>query len=79
MLQIAWVQFRDRYTNGEKGKRKRYINWPDHFATAVKGNWFKLWFQDDDGEMAWTSVGLTFKKVLDARHAAQQGDVDAPA
>lgn len=78
MLQIAWVQFRERYTEGEKGKRKRYIDWPGHFATAVKGNWFKLWFQGDGG-MAWTSIGLTHKQVLDARHAAQQGGSDAPA
>jgi len=83
MLQIAWVQFRERYLEGEKGKRKRYIDWPGHFATAVKGNWFKLWFRGDDGAMAWTSIGLTHKQVLDARLAEQQrqhqGGDDAPA
>lgn len=72
MLQIAWVQFRERYTEGEKYKGKRYRDWPAHFATAIKANWFKLWFSGDGG-MQWTSNGLTHKTVLDARIAAQNG------
>lgn len=67
MLQIAWVLFRERYTEGEKGKLKRYKDWPGHFATAVKDNWAGLWFMGDDGQPAWTSKGLTHKAVLDAR------------
>jgi len=67
MLQIAWVLFRDRYTEGEKGKLKRYKDWPGHFATAVKDNWAGLWFMGDNGKPAWTSKGLTHKAVLDAR------------
>lgn len=72
MLQIAWVQFRERYTEGEKGKGKRYKDWAGHFATAIKGNWFKLWFAGDEGAMCWTSNGLTHKAVLDARMARQR-------
>lgn len=67
MVQVAWVLFRERYTEGEKGKRKRYVDWPAHFATAVKDNWAGLWFMGDDGKPAWTSKGLTHKAVLDAR------------
>lgn len=67
MLQIAWLQFRERYTEGEKGKGKRYKDWPSHFATAVKANWFHLWFTGDDGKPAWSSTGLTHKAVLDAK------------
>lgn len=67
MVQVAWVLFRERYTEGEKGKRKRYVDWPSHFATAVKDNWAGLWFMGDDGRPAWTSKGLTHKAVLDAR------------
>lgn len=73
MLQIAWVLFRERYTDGEKGKGKRYKDWPGHFATAVKGNWFKLWFADG-GAMSWTGQGLTHKTVLDARMAQREAD-----
>jgi hypothetical protein len=71
MLQIAWLQFRERYTEDEKAKRKRYTDWPAHFATAVKNNWFKLWFHGDDG-MSWSSVGMTHKSVLDARLSKQE-------
>ena len=70
--QIAWLQFRDRYTEGEKGKGKRYRDWPAHFATAVKDNWFRLWFTDDKGGMCWSSNGMTHKAVLDARAAQQE-------
>jgi hypothetical protein len=73
MLQIAWVQFRERYTEGEKGKGKRYKDWPGHFATAVKANWFKLWFAGDTG-MQWSSVGMTHKAVLDARMAQKEAE-----
>jgi len=71
MLQIAWVQFRERYTEAEKGKGKRYKDWPGHFANAVKANWFKLWFSGDKG-MQWTSVGMTHKNVLDSRLAQKE-------
>lgn len=71
MLQIAWVKFRERYTDGEKGKGKRYKDWPGHFATAVKDNWFKLWFADDEG-VKWTTQGLTCKTVLDAQMKQQE-------
>jgi uncharacterized protein YdaU (DUF1376 family) len=75
MLQIAWLQFRERYTEGEKGKGKRYKDWPAHFATAVKANWFKLWFLDDAGQPAWTTVGLTHKAVLDAKAKREKANV----
>jgi len=71
MLQIAWVQFRERYTEGEKGRGKRYRDWPAHFATAVKNNWFHLWFAGDGG-MQWSSIGMTHKTVLDARMAQKE-------
>lgn len=71
MLQVAWVLFRERYTEGEKGKGKRYKDWAGHFATAVKANWFKLWFVGEGG-LAWTSTGLTHKAALDARLAQKE-------
>ena len=76
MLQIAWLQFRDRYTEGEKGKSKRYRDWPAHFATAVKDNWFRLWYTDDKGGVCWSSNGMTHKAVLDARAAQMEAQHD---
>lgn len=71
MLQIAWLQFRDRYLSDEKAKGKRYKDWPGHFANAVKANWFKLWFMGDDNRPAWSSIGLTHKAALDAKKARE--------
>ena len=71
MLQIAWVEFKARYLDGEKGKGKRYKDWPGHFATAVKDNWLKLWFFSE-GEMNWTSLGLTKRAVLEARSTKRE-------
>jgi hypothetical protein len=73
MLQVAWVLFRERYTEGEKGRGKRYKDWPGHFANAVKANWFRLWFADEKGALCWTSTGLTHKTVLDARMTQREG------
>lgn len=66
MLQIAWIEFRRRYTESEKGKGKKYKDWPGHFANAVKANWFGVWFFDDDG-VKWSSKGLGFKAAEDVR------------
>lgn len=71
MLQVAWVLFRERYTEDEKAKGKRYKDWATHFGSAVKGNWFKLWFVGDGG-IAWTSTGMTHKAALDARLAQKE-------
>ncbi len=67
MIQVAWLVFRERYTEDEKGKGKRYKDWPAHFANAIKNGWFKLWYVSEDGQVSWTSIGLTRKSVLDAR------------
>lgn len=82
MLQVAWVAFRERYTEDTQYLAKRYKDWPATFANSVKDRWFSLWFTSDTGEVQWTSTGLQRKAVLDARHAelqAQQEVADAPA
>lgn len=78
MLQVAWCVFRDDYQAGTN-KAKRYKDWPGHFANAVRGGWYKLWFTDS-GEVKWSSRGLTEKAVLDARaQKAQAAREGAPA
>ena len=72
MLQVAWVSFRERYTEETQYLAKRYKDWPATFANSVKDRWFSLWFTNDVGEVQWTSTGLQRKAVLDARHAEQQ-------
>lgn len=80
MLQIAWVAFRERYTDDAQYRGKRYRDWAGHFANSVKDSWFGLWYRaEEGGDVQWTSKGLLRKQALDARHAAQQGGADASA
>ena len=84
MLQIAWVAFRERYTDDAQYRSKRYRDWAGHFANSVKDSWFGLWFQaEEGGAPQWTSKGLLRKQALDARQAQQQQRqqevCDAPA
>lgn len=51
-VQIAWLAFVERYSEDEKAKRKRYIDWRRVFLRAVKENWFGLWFWSE-ADKAW--------------------------
>jgi uncharacterized protein YdaU (DUF1376 family) len=46
MLRLQWLEFKDRYS--EPGAKK-YKAWPSVFCKSVRGNWFKLWFNDKNG------------------------------
>lgn len=72
MLQIAWVAFKERYTEDAQYKGKRYKDWAGTFANSVKDSWFGLWFASEAGGVQWSSKGLQRKQVLDARHAQRQ-------
>lgn len=72
MLQIAWVAFRERYTDDPQYRGKRYKDWAATFANSVKDSWFGLWYVSDDGGVHWSSKGLQRKQVLDTRLAEQQ-------
>jgi hypothetical protein len=73
MLQLAWIVFKDRFTEG-KDKAKRQKDWPAHFANSVRGRWANLWFTDEKGETGWTSAGLQERAVAEARMKPQQGE-----
>jgi hypothetical protein len=53
-LRLHWLEFKDRYTMPES---KRYKAWPTVFHKSVKGNWFKLWFVNGNGQYVLTTVG----------------------
>jgi hypothetical protein len=78
MLQVGWVVFRRKYTEDQKGKGKRYKDWPGTFANAVREGWLKLWYVDTPtGEVRYTSTGLLEKANLDAKaRAREQGAHD---
>lgn len=52
-LRLAWVEFKARYTDDSK----RYKDWRAVFSKAVRGNWFKLWWNDGNGYQL-TTLGL---------------------
>lgn len=76
MVQVAWVVFKEGYTEDATKKFKRYTDWPGHFANAVKKNWGGLWYMQD-GVLAWSSVGQLQKAALDARMKAKGAGNDA--
>lgn len=82
MLQIAWVAFKERYTEDPQYRGKKYKDWAATFANSVKDSWFGLWFVSEENGVQWSSKGLQRKQVLEARQAAQQRQqeaTDAPA
>lgn len=74
MLQVAWVVFRERYTEDSQYKAKRYKDWVGTFANSVKDRWFSLWFTGEGGVVSWSSTGMQRKQVLDARAAKRKED-----
>jgi hypothetical protein len=52
-LRLAWVEFKARYTDDSK----RYKDWRAVFSKAVRGNWFKLWWNDGNAYQL-TTLGL---------------------
>lgn len=67
MLQVCWVQFRERYLDQAAFQHKKYTEWSDTFSNCVKDNWFGLWFMEPGERPAWTSKGLIHKAALDAK------------
>lgn len=65
-LRLAWREFSARYLDSQK----RYRDWRRTFRNAVRGNWFKVWYCNDSGEMQLTSQGRTLMQVHGEREAA---------
>lgn len=65
-LKLSWLVFRDRY---EGSPSKKQASWPMTFCNAVKGNWFKLWYQGDGG---WTLT--TAGKQAQVQFKNRQGE-----
>lgn len=70
MLEVAWLEFRDRHLNDRAAKR--YKDWCATFAASVKSRWYKLWYIGDDGKPAWTSTGLQARTAIEAQLQREQ-------
>lgn len=60
-LYLAWQEFRHRYSQPDA---KRYRDWRQVFRKAVRGNWLKLWYCDQHGAYALTTVGIQAQRAL---------------
>lgn len=59
-LRLHWLEFKARYGTPDA---KRYKDWPLVHRKSVRGNWFRLWFIDAQGNVMLTTVGEQAKRV----------------
>lgn len=55
-ISLAWITFKERYSNDAGYQGKKYTDWRQVFLNAVKGNWFRLWFVKD-GQFSLSTQG----------------------
>lgn len=60
---LAWVEFKARYTQPDA---KVYTDWRQVFRNAVRGNWLKLWFVNQDGQYQLTTAGQQAHHLLES-------------
>lgn len=63
VLALHWSEFKARYT---MQGAKPYKAWRQVFAKSVRGNWFKLWYFDNNGNCALTTAGVQAKNAAEA-------------
>ena len=56
---LAWNVFQRKHRKSEKKQK----DWPATFRNAIAGNWFGLWYIDDDGAYHLTTAGKQEKLV----------------
>lgn len=59
LISLAWSEFKVRHGDGSK----RQKDWRATFRNAVRGNWFKIWFVGNDGQVQISSQGRTLQAV----------------
>jgi len=59
-LHLHWLEFKARYGQPDA---KRYRDWAAVHLKSVRGNWFRLWFIDAQGNVMLTTVGEQAKRV----------------
>lgn len=59
LISLAWSEFKVRHGDGSK----RQKDWRATFRNAVRGNWFKIWFVGNDGQVQLSSQGRTLQLV----------------
>lgn len=60
-LRACWHEFKQKYF--ENGKKQ--TNWISTFNNCVKGNWYKIWAFNRDGELFLTTEGNALVKIYE--------------
>ncbi len=68
-LALAWWRFKDYYLNDNPNRK--YRDWPATFLNAVKGNYQKVWYMDNN-EFKLTTVGQQAQKAMQAKMARKE-------
>lgn len=59
-LALSWKRFVEDMTERKTKKR----DWRAHYRNAVRGNWFKIWWVDCDGQYRLTTVGEQARRAV---------------
>lgn len=65
-LELHWREFLDRYKLPDS---KRYKDWRSVFRKSVRGNWFRLWRFDANGDCLLSSQGVQAQNIHKQRAA----------
>jgi len=63
-IELAWMWFQRKYGSTGSGARKKYKDWRAHFLTAVRENYARLWWLDDEGVFKLTVAGRQLDREL---------------
>lgn len=67
-LRLAWVEFRHRYSQPDA---KRYRDWRSVYRKAVRGNWLKLWWRNNESDSyELTTAGHQAQRANEGKKAA---------
>jgi formylglycine-generating enzyme required for sulfatase activity len=59
MVHLCWLEFKVRNI----GSMKRYADWRRVFGQCIRGNWYRLWYADSDGNVQLTSQAKILRKT----------------
>jgi phage replication O-like protein O len=57
-LHLCWLKFKDEHLTNQK----RQSNWITTFNNCVKSNWYKIWWMDNNNQLALSSQGRLIKE-----------------
>lgn len=64
MIELCWNEFFRRHAPGGVSESKRYKDWRQAFRKCVEGNWFKLWWHNQEtNSFELTTSGRMAEKV----------------